>query len=191
MRALIAEEAGRHLAPGPVIETIVAARLLAELGGEGLHWFERVQSGDAIVTLALHEAGLRPRQIVPGAAVADAVLYLDEDEIVLLAGSPPGKAPANLGKAPLAAIDLEDEADGRTRLILAHGPDARYAYLAAIEEWKILTAAALAGLGRAGAGDGGGICLGTRSLRPADRHLSGHIPPLGGIHHRYRAARSF
>ncbi len=146
--ALIAEEAGRHLAPGPVVETIVAAHLLAELGGEGLAWFEKIAAGEAIVTLALHEAGLRPDQIVPGAAVADAVLYLDEDEVVLLAGSSPGAAPDNLGKAPLAKIDLEGDAGGRTRHILAHGPDARYAYQAAIEEWKILTAAALAGLGR-------------------------------------------
>ena len=65
----------------------------------------------------------------------------------LLAGTPPNTAPDNLGRSPLAAIDLE-AAEGRTRHIIAHGPDARYAYLAALEEWKILTAAAQAGLGR-------------------------------------------
>lgn len=146
--ALIVEEVGRHLVPAPVIESIVAAHLLAELGGEGQAWFERVRDGGAIVTLALHEAGLRPSQIVPAAAVADAILYLDEDEVVLLAGTPSGAPPDNLGKAPLALVDLEGRGDGRTRHILAHGPDARYAYLAALEEWKILTAAALAGLGR-------------------------------------------
>ena len=146
--ALIAEEAGRHLAPGPVIETIVAAHLLADLGGDARGWFERVRDGEAIVAFALHEAGAHPRQVVPGAAVADAILYLDEDEVVLLAGQPVGAARDNLGKAPVLEIDLEGELGGRTRHILAHGPDARYAYLAAIEEWKILTAAALAGLGR-------------------------------------------
>jgi len=145
--ALIAEEAGRHLVPAPLIESIVAARLLAELGGEGQGWCERVMSGDAIVVLALHESGLRPEQVVPGAAVADAVLYLEEDEVVLLSGTPSHAAPDNLGKSPLALVDLE-AAGGRTRHIVAHGPDARYAYLAALEEWKILTAAALAGLGR-------------------------------------------
>jgi alkylation response protein AidB-like acyl-CoA dehydrogenase len=146
--ALIAEEAGRHLASVPLVEAIVSTHLLAELGGEGQAWFERVRDGEAIVTLALHEAGLRPSQIVPGAAVADAILYLDEDEVVLLVATPTGAAPDNLGKAPLALVDLEGDADGRTRHIVAHGPDARYAYLAAVEEWKILTAAALAGLGR-------------------------------------------
>jgi alkylation response protein AidB-like acyl-CoA dehydrogenase len=145
--ALIAEEAGRHLASVPLVESIVAARLLAELGGEGQGWCERVMSGDAIVVLALHEAGLRPEQLVPGAAVADAVLYLDEDEVVLLSGTPPNAASGNLGKSPMAPIDLEG-GEGRTRHIVAHGPDARYAYLAALEEWKILTAAAQAGLGR-------------------------------------------
>jgi alkylation response protein AidB-like acyl-CoA dehydrogenase len=145
--ALFAEEAGRHLTSAPLIESIVTARLLAELGGEGQGWCERVMSGDAIVALALHESGLRPEQLVPGGAVADAILYLDEDEVVLLSGAPPNAAPDNLGKSPLALIDLE-AAKGRARHIVAHGPDARYAYLAALEEWKILTAAALAGLGR-------------------------------------------
>ena len=145
--ALIAEEAGRHLVPGPLIETIVAAYLLGELGGEGLAWLEKISTGEAIVTLALHEAGIRPSQIVPGGAVADAILYLDEDEVVLLAGTPANAAPDNLGKAPLAAIDFA-AVEGRTRHMIAHGPDARYAYLAALEEWKLLTAAALAGLGR-------------------------------------------
>ena len=145
--ALIAEEAGRRLVSAPLIESIVVAHLLSELGGEGQSWCERVMNGDAIVALALHEAGLRPEQLVPGAAIADAILYLDEDEVVLLSGTPSRAAPDNLGKSPLALVDLE-AAEGQTRHILAHGPDARYAYLAALEEWKILTAAALAGLGR-------------------------------------------
>jgi alkylation response protein AidB-like acyl-CoA dehydrogenase len=145
--ALIAEEAGRHLVSAPLIESIVAARLLAELGGEGLKWCQRMIAGEAIVVPALHEAGFKPEQLAPGAAVADGILYLDEDEVVLLAGTPSKTAPDNLGKGPLALVDLE-HAGGRTRQIIAHGPDARYAFQAALEEWKILTAAALAGLGR-------------------------------------------
>jgi alkylation response protein AidB-like acyl-CoA dehydrogenase len=145
--ALIAEEAGRHLAPAPIIESIVAARLLAELGGEGLTWCGKVVAGEAIVAVALHEAGLGPQQLVAGGAIADGILYLDEDEVVLLAGTPSKSAPDNLGRAPLELIDLEHP-QGRTRHIIAHGPDARYAFQAALEEWKILTAAALAGLGR-------------------------------------------
>ena len=44
--ALIAEEAGRHLVSAPLIESIVAARLLAELGGEGQAWCDRVIAGE-------------------------------------------------------------------------------------------------------------------------------------------------
>ncbi len=145
--SLIAEVAGRHLASAPVIETIVATHLLAELGGDAEAWLQAVSQGEVIVTLALHEPDLRPSQLVPGAAVADAILYLDEDEVGLLVATPSRSAPDNLGKSPLGLVDLA-EPDGRTRHILAHGPDARYAYLAAIEEWKILTAAALGELGR-------------------------------------------
>ena len=82
--ALVAEAGGRHLASAPLIETIAAAHLLGELGGEATAWLEKVRDGEAIVVLALHESGLRPGQLVPGAAVADAVLYLEEDEVVLL-----------------------------------------------------------------------------------------------------------
>jgi alkylation response protein AidB-like acyl-CoA dehydrogenase len=147
--ALAAEEAGRHLASAPVVEAIVATRLLAETGGrEGAAWFERVMAGEALVTLALSDAAIRPSQIVPAAAVADAILYLDEDELVLRAAAPADAAPANLGRSPLGRIALADKADGAAHAILAHGAEARAAYLAGIEEWKILTAASLAGLGR-------------------------------------------
>jgi alkylation response protein AidB-like acyl-CoA dehydrogenase len=143
--ALAMELAGRHLASIPLAETIVATRLLAESGGN--EWFQRVLDGNAIVILALHDAAIRPVQVVPGAAVADAVLYIDEDELVLRAAVPAGPAP-NLGKSAPDRLDLTAKGAGITHLILANGPEARARYLAAIEEWKLLTAAAMAGLGR-------------------------------------------
>ena len=147
--ALIAEIAGRHLASAPLVEAIVATRLLVELGGDlGQEWFDRVRGENALVTLALHDVAIRPEQAVPGGAVADATLYLDEDEIVLRAGPPQERASLNLGKAPLTKIALAAREDDFTHEIVAHGPDARAAFLAGIEEWKILTAAAQAGLGR-------------------------------------------
>jgi alkylation response protein AidB-like acyl-CoA dehydrogenase len=145
--SLIAEIAGRHLAAAPIVESIVAGRLLSELGGEAQTWLQRVSRGEVIVTLALHEPDLKPKQVVPVAAVADAILYLDEDEVGLLVGTPSMATPDNLGKSPVALVDL-DNPEGRTRRILANGPDARYVYLAAVEEWKILTAAAVTELGR-------------------------------------------
>ncbi|HEY0915524.1 MAG TPA: acyl-CoA dehydrogenase family protein, partial [Solimonas sp.] len=44
---LLMEEAGRTLASGPVAETLVAARLLGTLGGQG-ELLERVLSGSAV-----------------------------------------------------------------------------------------------------------------------------------------------
>ena len=98
--ALVAEETGRHLAAAPVLEGIVAARLLAESAApEASAWFERILAGQALVTLALRDAADQPSQLVPGGAVADAILYLDEDELVLRVAPPPGAAPDNLGKS--------------------------------------------------------------------------------------------
>lgn len=143
--ALAMELAGRHLASAPLAEAIVAARLLTESGGD--EWFRRVSDAESSVTLALHDAALRPIQIVPSAAVADAVLYLDEDELVLRTAAPTGPAP-NLSKSAPARLDLTAKGEGITHLILANGPEVRARYLAGVEEWKLLTAAAMAGLGR-------------------------------------------
>ncbi len=139
---LVAEQCGRHLASAPTAEVIVAARLLAEFGADD--WVARIGDGQAVVTLALHDAAIRPIQTVPGGTVADAVLYLAGDDIRLCIPVPTDTR-ANLGKSPLARIDLSSVADCRS---LICGPNARAAFLAAIEEWKILTAAALAGLTR-------------------------------------------
>ena len=142
---LVAEEAGRHLASAPLIETIVAARLLADLGGESAAaWLDKIRSGAAIVVPALHTVDTSTTQLVPGAAVADAVLYLDGEAVKLLAQKPPFEAPSNLASGPILRVTL---ADGEA---IARGAKAVGAYRAAIEEWKILTAAMLAGLARRG-----------------------------------------
>jgi alkylation response protein AidB-like acyl-CoA dehydrogenase len=137
--ALVAEACGRHLASAPVVEAIVGTRLLAELGAED--WVSRVGNGEAVVTLALCDAATRPTQTVPGGTVADAILYLEGD-LVLLRVGPSGSVTANLGKNPLARVGLNDG------VVVARGPLVRAAFLAAVEEWKLLTAAASAGLAR-------------------------------------------
>ena len=139
---LVAEQCGRYLASAPIVEVIVATRLLAEFGAGD--WLARIGGGEAVVTLALHDAALCPIQAVPGGAVADAVLYLLGDDIRLCTATP-ADAPANLGKSPLARLNLADAVACQR---VASGGPARAAFLAAIEEWKILTAAALAGLAR-------------------------------------------
>jgi 3-oxochol-4-en-24-oyl-CoA dehydrogenase len=141
--AILLEEVGRTLASGPIAESIVAARLLALLGGADL--LGRVLSGEAVVSLAFHDIAAEPLQCVAGGAVADAVIARDGDDVVLLtvAGSERRDEP-NLASTPMAELSL-----GKAlRTVLGTGPAARTAFAQALEEWKLLTAAALSGLAR-------------------------------------------
>jgi alkylation response protein AidB-like acyl-CoA dehydrogenase len=162
--ALLMEEAGRTLASAPLIEAIVAARLLALVGGdEGTALVQRAMSGEAIVTLALCDAAECPVQWVSGGAVADAVIARDGDRIVLVTPSTAEKAEAerlaspegtrnhvgepvapNLASMPIAQVRL----DGGDRTLLARGATTVTQFEAAVEEWKLLTAATLAGISK-------------------------------------------
>ncbi|WP_414900240.1 acyl-CoA dehydrogenase [Sphingomonas flavalba] len=143
---LLMEEAGRRLASGPIAEAIVAARLLALLGGgEANALAQQIAAGSRIATIALHDAGTQPAQWVAGGAVADAVIAREGDRVLLVRPSPEGRSTGpNLASAPLARIAL----DGNERTLIGSGPDAVALFEAAVEEWKLLTAAALAGLAR-------------------------------------------
>src|ERR1700744_5527278 len=72
--ALLAEEAGRRLAPIPVVETAAAARLLARLGEKEL--LASVLTGSSIVSLATRSGPVGDQLLVDG-AIADAVLAFD------------------------------------------------------------------------------------------------------------------
>ena len=136
---LVMDEVGRTLASGPIPEAIVAAGLLGRYGeGETL---PRLLAGHAVVSLAFHDIAKSPRQWVAGGAVAEAVVARRGCEVVLVRiASPSGEA--NLASTPLAEIDLA----ALDYTVLASGDDAVAAFAAAIEEWKLLVAAALAGL---------------------------------------------
>lgn len=159
---LVMEQAGRTLASGPIAEAIVAARLLAILGGpKADELMEGLCSGRTIVSLALRDAAGEPQQWIAGGAIADYVLARDGDAVVLVQPTPQEKAIAleaaspkathnfagepiapNLGSMPMARIRL----DAAERTVLAAGQEAATLFTTAIEEWKLLTAAALAGL---------------------------------------------
>ena len=66
---LVAEVAGRHLAPAPLAEHIVTTRLLERAGASDA--LDEVFHGDAPVTLALRPFGSE-HQLVPAGAVAAA-----------------------------------------------------------------------------------------------------------------------
>ncbi len=142
--ALIANQAGYRIASVPLVECIVAAKVLAEVGStESLAHLERVASGTQIVALALHPVSPDEPHTVPGGAVAQAVVAYDGERLVLLgegARSEPHRR--NLGSYPLARWKLEA---AHTR-VLAEGPRARELFESAVEEWKLLTAACLSGI---------------------------------------------
>jgi alkylation response protein AidB-like acyl-CoA dehydrogenase len=143
--AVVMEEAGRTLASGPLAETLVAARLLALLGGEA-DLLGRVTAGDAVATIAMRDIAAFPRQWVAGGLVAEAVIARKGDDVVLVSVPAEARvAEETLASTPLAEIDLA----ALPARVLGSGAPALAAMAAGIEEWKLLIGAALSGLSRA------------------------------------------
>jgi alkylation response protein AidB-like acyl-CoA dehydrogenase len=141
---LVAAEYGRRLAPVPLIEAVVAARLVSRFEpARATSWYGPVLAGEQIATLAVRPATGGAFHLVPGGAVADVLVGMDGDRLLAgpLTGQAPRSSPDNLGSQPLADCELEPGA-----VVLASGDEARDALSAALDEWKVLTAAALAGL---------------------------------------------
>ena len=138
--AIAAELLGQSLAPVPLIEAAVATRLLASLDDPPR--LEPLLAGRQLATLALHPVTGDVARLVPAGAVADLVVLLRGDEL-LLAGQPdkPMAAIPNLGAMPLADCPVPDGA-----VLLARGAAAVAAHRRAVRQWLLLTGAALAGL---------------------------------------------
>ena len=144
--AVLMEEVGRTLASGPVAEVLVSARLLAVLGTADTNaLLERVIAGEAVVSIAFDDIAKQPVQWIAGGAVAEVVIARDGNDIVLLTiPEASRKGEANLASTPLAELQL----GGATKKVVAKGDAGVKAFAQAIEEWKLLIAAALSGLSR-------------------------------------------
>lgn len=141
--AVVASEAGACIAPLPLVDHAVTARLLADLGDGALD--EGVLTGTTIVGLALRPAGDGVARTVPTGAAAHRVVALDGDRLVIdgPVDDPSAGHLANHGCLPLAHRDLAGAE------VLASGPDAVAAHARAVDEWRTLTAATLVGIARA------------------------------------------
>jgi len=146
--ALVAEEYGRWLAPVPLVETAVVNGLLARLadraeGSAAQTLLDEARQG-VLVTLGLLPLGGNVTPLVQWGAVADAIVVLDGDEVIVVRRHPEAShVPLpNLGSAALTQWAVEP---GR-RQVLAKGPVAAQAFEAAFDEWRLLQAAALVGL---------------------------------------------
>lgn len=141
--SFVAEQWGKHLAPVPLAECVAAARLLAaaeRLGGANEHLGAALDGGQ-LVTMALRPARAGRRQLVPAAAVADAVVALVDDRLVVAPVEARPDIVPNQGRTPLAWFDPSEGA-----VELASGPEARAAFDEARRDWQLLMAAALTGM---------------------------------------------
>ena len=136
--ALIAEEAGRRIAPIPFPEPAVAARLLAACAANQL--LDDVLRGTRLVSMATHP-GPVGRQLLTDGAVADVVLALDGDRILAVHRPPDVRPTSNMGSLPLARWRQTDDVE-----ILAEGAEAAHWFSTALDEVRVLRAATLVGL---------------------------------------------
>jgi len=131
---LVAEEFGRVIAPVPWVDHVCAARLLGRLGPVD----PAIVSGEQIAALAVTDSGL-----VGAGAVADVLVLRDGDDVVALRFATRPARVDNIGRLPMAWVDA---AEADNRVVLATGPTAIAEYERAVDEWRLLTAAALVGL---------------------------------------------
>jgi alkylation response protein AidB-like acyl-CoA dehydrogenase len=139
---LVAEEIGRSLAPVPWIDHVCAARLLGRLGALGSDT-AGVADGEQLAGLDARIGSAPGVRLIPTGSIADHIIVRDGDQVVRLAfGTRPAKVD-NLGRLPMAWVD---PAAADTRTVVAQGPEALANYERALDEWRLLTAAALVGL---------------------------------------------
>jgi alkylation response protein AidB-like acyl-CoA dehydrogenase len=139
---LVAEEIGRSLAPVPWIDHVCAARLLGRLGALGADT-TGVANGGQLAALDARLDSARGARLIPTGSIADHIIVRDGDKVVRLAfGTRPAKVD-NIGRLPMAWVDPA-AADSRT--VIAEGSDALANYQRALDEWRLLTAAALVGM---------------------------------------------
>ena len=140
---LVAEEIGRSLAPVPWIDHVVAARLLARLGPLDAD----LVNGKQLAAIDPQHDSVPGSRLIPTGSIADQILLRDgspgsQDIVRLSFGTRPVRVD-NIGKLPMAWVDPA-AADSST--VIASGADALAEYARALDEWRVLTAAALVGL---------------------------------------------
>jgi alkylation response protein AidB-like acyl-CoA dehydrogenase len=139
---LVAEEIGRSLAPVPWIDHVCAARLLARLDSAE----PDVVSGKQLAALDLQQDCMHGRRLIPTGSIADQIIVRDgtrDGAVVLLTFATRPTKVDNIGRLPMAWVDPE-AAD--TSVVLSSGPEALAEYQRALDEWRVLMAAALTGL---------------------------------------------
>lgn len=141
---LVAERFGAALAPIPLVDGLVAGRLVASGGDSVRTILERLaDERPAVAAVALHPARDGLARLVPAGAVATVVVGLDDDELVVVETEPPTFGSVhNLGDSSVADRSLRMG----TRTVVASGPRAVELHDHTVDEWRVLMAGALVGL---------------------------------------------
>lgn len=167
---LVAEQHGRALGSAPLVETQVAARLLARVGAGQV--LGEVLEGSRLAVASLRPAREGAVPLVPGGGSATDVVAMVGDDLVLVpvgdVGEAAGRIPVeNVGSMPAADLRLPESG----LVVLASGALAAEALEVARDEWFVLTAAALAGMARR--------CLDIGVEYTRERHAFGR--PIGSF----------
>ena len=141
---ILAAEAGRYVAPVPVVEAVISSRLLA-VSDADTTWLARQLDGATLVSIALQPVADTQRQLIPSGAIADGVICFRDGQLILVSGGE-REALTDLGDSAIARWDLSGDTGDCT--VLAEGERALEHYQAAIEEWKLLSACTLSALGQ-------------------------------------------
>jgi alkylation response protein AidB-like acyl-CoA dehydrogenase len=136
---LVAEEIGRSLAPVPWIDHVCAARLLARLGSVE----PDVVSGRQLVAFDARHDNVSGIRLISTGSIADRVILRDGQDVVRLSFDTRPTKVDNIGRLPMAWVDPENAG---SRVVLGSGPAALAEYQRALDEWRVLMAAALTGL---------------------------------------------
>jgi 3-oxochol-4-en-24-oyl-CoA dehydrogenase len=134
-QVLIVEELGAALAPIPYAEAVAVAAT-----GTGVDPGPR-----EIATLVLHPLPAdRRARLVPAGAVADTVVGLAGDTLIVDRADPSGRGLPNFACSPVDHRRF----DARASRTLRSGTDAVIAHSRAVDTWRVLTAGLLVGIGQ-------------------------------------------
>jgi len=106
---LVAEQFGAVLAPIPLVEGLVAGRVLAAGDASARPVFDRLaDEHPAVAAVALHPARDGLARLVPAGGVATVVVGLDGDELVIVESEAPARGSMrNLGDGAIAVVPTE------------------------------------------------------------------------------------
>jgi alkylation response protein AidB-like acyl-CoA dehydrogenase len=137
--AVVVEQWGTHLAPVPLVEHAVTARLLHAVGAD-VDLVGVLAAGERIGTLALRPPIDGTARLVPAGAVAEVIVAGAGDSLAITESAAPGVARRTTGDLPLADRDLT----GAAAVVGGHVG----AWDRALDEWRALMAIAHVGLAR-------------------------------------------